>query len=182
MLGTFIKTLEPDYWEEIPSKAAIAGMASLMVFIAYTMCFHGWVPLLSGTTLLIHESGHPIIGFILGDRMMVYGGTIFQLFFPLMFAWHFSKQSHSLGYVFGWIWEASSLINVGIYAADARSQSLTLVGNGDRIHDWNDILARWGLLNLDKLIGNLFMFSAWVIFIAMSYLLVRLWFASSTFR
>jgi hypothetical protein len=178
MWSTFIETFKPDYWESIPPKIAIGAMAGLMIFIVYAMTAWGWVPLLSGTTLLIHEAGHSIIGLVMGERMMIYGGTIFQLMFPLVFAWHFGRQRHAMGYLFAWVWEASSFKNVAIYAADARLQALPLVGNGDRIHDWNDILGRWGLLNADQFVGFIFASIAWVIIAGAAWLMVRLWIES----
>lgn len=175
MWSRFFNTFTPSYWNDIPPRLAIGAMAVVVVFIAYAMSAWGWVPLLSGTTLLIHEAGHPIVGMLMGENMMVYGGTIFQLVFPLVFAWHFCRQNQALGYCFAWTWEASSLRNVGIYAADAKTQGLPLVGNGDRLHDWNEILGRWGWLNADHFVGFIFTCLAWVVLAAVAWLMFRLW-------
>lgn len=181
MVSRLLHTFSETHWSAIPSRASVGAMAALVAFIAYAMTAWGWVPLLSGATLLIHEAGHPIFG-ILSERLMVYGGSMLQLIFPLAFAWHFHRQSHALGYCFAWAWEASSLRNVGIYAADARAQGLPLVGAGDRLHDWAEILGRWGWLAADHWIGYLFGCLAWVILAGVSWLLLRLWAQSPSKR
>jgi hypothetical protein len=170
-----LNTFTSSYWKSIPPRVAVVSMGGVVIFIAYAMSVWGWVPLLSGTTLLIHEAGHAIVGVLMGEKMMVYGGTIFQLGFPLVFAWHFCRQNQALGYCFAWAWEASSLRNVGIYAADAKTQGLALVGKGDRLHDWGEILGRWGWLSADQVVGGIFTCLGWVVLALVAWLMVRLW-------
>ena len=52
------------------------------------------------------------------------------------------------------IWTMQNLWNVARYMGDARAQLLPLVGNGDRIHDWSEILGRWGALESDIYLAN----------------------------
>lgn len=110
-----------------------------------------WVPLLDSANLALHEAGHPLVG-LFSARLMVYGGTWFQLAFPAAFAWHFRRSGHSAGWVFALGWLGESLMNVGRYMRDARAQQLPLVGGGD--HDWTEILGRWGLLRWDLALGG----------------------------
>jgi hypothetical protein len=111
----------------------------------------GWVFLLDGANLALHEAGHPVVG-LFSERLMVYGGTIFQLLFPALFAHHFWRRRQAPGFAAMLLWLAESLMNVGRYMKDARAQALPLVGGGE--HDWTEIFGRFGVLAHDVGIGN----------------------------
>lgn len=179
MLRFFISSLTPEPWTTPPSRASILGLGAVLLVIAYGMAVPGWVFLLDNATLLIHEAGHPFLGSV-SDRLMVYGGTIFQLAFPLAFCWHFMRHDQALGYCFALAWEAASIHNVGRYMSDARLQALPLVGNGDRIHDWHEIFERWGLLRHDVFIGGCASLLSWLLFGCCAYMLVRLFMADAS--
>lgn len=126
----------------------------MLLLLAYVLWQHfltedRWVFLLDNANLAIHEAGHPLIG-LLSERLMVYGGTLFQLAFPLAFALHFRRQRHATGWAVALAWFGENLLNVGRYMADARAQLLPLVGGA---HDWTEIWSRWGLLNWDTRLG-----------------------------
>ena len=106
---------------------------------------------------------HPLLG-LLNSRLMVYGGTIFQLAFPVAVAMHFRKQGHVVGETIGQVWLGESLLNVARYMGDARAQVLPLVGGGE--HDWTEILGRWGLLHLDTRLASSLRFCASLFIIA----------------
>ncbi len=112
--------------------------------------------LLNGIDLFIHEAGHPILGLFGWRFLMVAGGTIFQLAFPIAFASHFYKdgQPRSGDACVGWL--GQSFLHIGIYAADARAQELPLVGGGE--HDWTYLLGETGLLTHDVGVGRFFDF------------------------
>jgi len=78
------------------------------------------VPILDSANLAIHEAGHPIVG-LLGGRLMVYGGTLFQLLFPALVAFHFLRRGGAVGLAFGLVWLGENLLNVMRYMADARA-------------------------------------------------------------
>ena len=137
----------------VPTEA----FAAVTVFAAICLAFHwfgeqGWVPILDSANLALHEAGHPLVGLFSG-RAMVYGGTLFQLAFPLAAAWHFYRAVHPAGYAASLVWLGENLFNIARYMADARSQLLPLVGGGD--HDWTEIFGRWGVLHLDGRIAGL---------------------------
>jgi hypothetical protein len=155
-------------------------MGLLVLYVSWKMAFKGWVFPLDNCTLAVHEAGHPIVGMLLGDRMMVYGGSLFQVVFPAIFIWHFLRERTALGYVFAILWEASSLHNLGIYVADARDQALPLAGNGDRIHDWAEILGRWNLVGSCDLLGGVLVLLCWCLTGACVILLLRLWIRPQT--
>jgi len=177
ILQIVLSTLTAGFWEKLPGRQEIAGLGLVLVFMSYMMSQNGWVPLLDWATLTIHEAGHPIVGMLFGQNMMVYGGSLFQVLFPLVFVWHFFRQRQVLGYCFSIAWEASSLHALGRYVADARAQELPLVGNGDRIHDWNEILSRWDLLGWDHVFGNFLYGACWILIGCCICMLWNLWLA-----
>ena len=128
-----------------------------------------WVPLLDSANLALHEAGHPIVGLV-SSRLCVYGGTMFQLIFPLLVAREFRRQGHTAGLALALIWLGENLMNIGRYMADARAQVLPLVGGGE--HDWTEIFSRWGVLPLDTRIGG---FTRFLGLVLMAYALIWLW-------
>lgn len=135
----------------------LARLAAVAAFALLCLGFHwlgesGWVPILDSANLVLHEAGHPLIG-VLSGRLMVYGGTIFQLAFPLAAAWHFQRSGNCAGAAAAMVWLGENLLNVARYMADARVQELPLVGGGE--HDWAEIFSRWGVLQLDTRVAGL---------------------------
>lgn len=145
---------------KIISMPAVVGLLTLTALILkMSLTGDKWVWFLDGANLLFHEAGHPIFG-ILSERLMVYGGTLGQLAFPLTVWWQFWMKRDLAGFYVGAIWFAENWLNIGRYMADARAQELPLVGNGDRIHDWNEIFERWHLLNADTTLAGIVRFLA----------------------
>lgn len=139
------------------APVTLAGLLAVGAFAAVCLGFHlfgaqGWVPILDSANLALHEAGHPLVG-LFSERAAVYGGTLFQLAFPLAAAWHFRRAGHAAGMAAACVWLGENLFNVARYMADARTQALPLVGGGD--HDWAEIFWRWGTLRLDGRIAGL---------------------------
>jgi len=156
-----------------PSPAALAG---LIAFALYCLACHflfgdGWVPVLDSANLAFHEAGHPLFG-LLGERWMVYGGTLMQLAMPAAVVWQFHRTGHVVGKSFATVWLGENLLNIARYMADARAQVLPLVG-GD--HDWTEILGRWGLLAADTRLAGLLRLVAVGIIVAACVGLYRHW-------
>lgn len=153
----------------------MAGAAAFALAIAACAWFgDGWVPLLDSANLAVHEGGHPLAG-ILSERLAVYGGTLAQIFFPAACMFEFRRRRDTLSFGLCGIWLGESLLNVARYMADARAELLPLVGGPDVMHDWNTILARWGLLHRDVLLANGLRVLAWIgIALALAFL-VRQW-------
>jgi hypothetical protein len=144
---------DPVEWTPVTRPAAIA----LTAFAAWIIWGHffsqgHWLLLLDNANLALHEAGHPLVG-IFSYRLMVYGGTLFQLLFPALFMCHFHRQGQRTGWIAALMWLGESLMNVAHYMKDARAQVLPLVGGGD--HDWTEIFSRWGVLQADVRIGTL---------------------------
>lgn len=140
-----------------PAPVSTGELLAVVAFGIACAGFHwlspqGWVPLLDSANLALHEAGHPLVG-LFSERATVYGGTLFQLMFPLAAAWHFRRSKNAGGIAGSLVWLAENLFNVARYMADAREQELPLVGNGD--HDWTEIFSRWGVLHLDGRIAGI---------------------------
>lgn len=126
--------------------------ASVLMLWFHLFTEQAWVPFVDSANLALHEAGHPLIG-MFSNRLMVYGGTIFQLLFPYLVIRHFLKADDALGVAAGRVWFGENLLNVARYMADARAQLLPLVGGGE--HDWTEIFTRWGVLTADTRIAGL---------------------------
>lgn len=131
-------------------------MVVVIAFAVACVGFHwfspdGWFPLLDSANLAVHEAGHPLVS-IFSARATVYGGTLFQLAFPLVVALHFYRAANASGMAASIVWLGENLFNIARYMADARTRLLPLAGNGE--HDWAEIFSRWGALHLDIRIAN----------------------------
>ena len=150
--------LEPPPFDDPGTATVSAGQFfAVAAFAAACLGFHwfgedGWVPLLDSANLALHEAGHPLVG-IFSERLTVYGGTLFQLAFPLLAALQFRRSANPAGIAGALVWFGENLFNVARYMADARAQELPLVGNGD--HDWTEIFSRWHVLHLDGRIAGI---------------------------
>ncbi len=173
----FVEPLQPP-GEDVEGVHVTRGsFAAVAVIAAACVGFHAigtqsWVPLLDSANLALHEAGHPLTG-ILSSRLSVYGGTLFQLAFPVAVIVHFHRRGHEAGAAAGGVWLAESLLNVARYMADARAQMLPLVGGGD--HDWAEIFSRWHVLHLDTRIAGLTRFLAMVVMAGAVAWLYRRW-------
>ena len=153
----------------MPAIVALVLSGILWVFIGYYMKTDPhWVPILDNTNLVIHEAGHPLVG-ILSSNLAVYGGTWFQLLFPMVVWWKCHKRYPAVAFQdpswgmywlaksFSTGWLLTSLQNMARYLADARAQQLPLIGGlpPETSHDWFLILGRWDLLKWDTTFANI---------------------------
>ena len=142
---------EENEWPPTSTGATIAlSVVAAWIAWQHLLTADAWVLLLDNANLALHEAGHPIVG-LFSSRLAVYGGTIFQLLFPVLFAHYFWRERQPTGWAACLLWLAANLMNVGRYMKDARAGELPLVG-GD--HDWTEIFSRWGVLAHDVGIGN----------------------------
>ena len=110
-------------------------------------------------TLIVHEAGHAALFWSRSRLLTVAGGTLFQLAIPLLVAWLFWRQKDVHAVTVALFWLGTSLVDAGIYAADARAQILPRVspwgGEDDPLsHDWTYLLMRFGKLSRDEVIGG----------------------------
>jgi len=151
-------------------RYARLALAALLAWLAFG-AFHGesgYVPLLGDIDLAIHEFGHMLfmpfgIPF-LGRTMVILGGSLTQVAFPLLFVGYFlrKRQNGRRRDVFAamvclW-WSAINLLDVAIYCADSRAGELMLLdgltGKESDGHDWYNLLNGWGLLEHDTAIAR----------------------------
>ena len=100
-----------------------------------------------------------MIFMVLGNFMMVLGGTLGQLIMPLVVMGALIlKNRDNFGGSIGLWWFGQSLMDCAPYINDARDLQLTLLGGGtgaDRpgVHDWEDILTSLNLLQHERKIA-----------------------------
>src|SRR5437016_7495391 len=129
---------------------------------------YGNVPIVSDVSTAIHEFGHMLFmpfGIpILGRTMVILGGSLTEVAFPLLFVGYFLRKREDgrrhdvfAAMVCLW-WSAIGLLATAIYCADSRAGKLTLLdGLTDQEsegHDWYNLLDRWGLLEHDTEIAR----------------------------
>jgi len=144
------------------ARLTLAAFLAWLTWIAFRDDL-GYIPLLSDIDLAIHEFGHmlfmPFGIQFLGNTMMILGGSLTQVAFPLVFAGYFMQKGEDgrrrdlfAAMVCLW-WSGINLLSVAIYCADSRAGQLMLLngltGQESDAHDWNNLLARWGLLQHD---------------------------------
>lgn len=140
-----------------------AGSAVLFPLCAYFALTRGAYTFLDAADLVIHEAGHVFFA-PFGPFLRMAGGTLLQILLPLALVWHFLRNDYRLGTQVMLFWLGHNLINVSVYAADARARRLPLLGGDGVTHDWAYMLGRSGMLEHDALVGGAFFASALLVF------------------
>ena len=152
-----------DDWTPVTNADVVAYILAALLILWLANSDPHWVYLLDSANLAFHEAGHPLFS-LLSDRLTVYGGTLGQLMFPLAAGISFYRQRTTTSVAFAVLWLGENLFNIAVYMADARTQILPLVGNGE--HDWTEIFSRWGVLNWDTNIAGVLRLTGWLLVIA----------------
>lgn len=104
------------------------------------------VPFLDWFDLAVHEAGH-MLAMPLPRIAMFMAGSFLQVALPLAFAWYFGvARRDRLAGGFCLAWAGTSAWDVSVYAGDAVTMRLPLVGGGE--HDWAYILGHFDALHL----------------------------------
>jgi len=109
--------------------------------------------LLDDVNLAVHEAGHVVFQ-LLGDPVVVLGGSLFQVLVPAIFVGYFFLRHEWFAASVIMAWVGASLSNVALYIGDARAQELPLLGGENVIHDWWYLFTEWDLLPHDLAIAN----------------------------
>jgi hypothetical protein len=125
-----------------PRRILALLLVPYVLWLVFAYRYH----FIDGANLLFHEAGHVFFGFF-GQVLGILGGTLGQLFFPIVCIVYFYRQQKKFEAAVCGIWLGESMMYMAVYMGDARAQALPLVGNGHRIHDWHFLLGHWGLLN-----------------------------------
>jgi hypothetical protein len=154
------------------------AFAALLAWLTWN-AFHneyGYIPIVSDVSTAIHEFGHMLFmpfGIpILGHTMVILGGSLTQVAFPLIFVGYFlhKREDGPRRDVFGamaslW-WSGIALLATAIYCADSRAGKLMLLdgstGQESDGHDWYNLLNGWGLLEHDTQIARWMRMIAWL--------------------
>ncbi len=108
--------------------------------------------LLDSADLVIHEGGH-VVFLLFGRFIYMAGGTLMQMILPSLIGWHFCRTGYRTGAQVALVWLGQNLLNISVYASDARAMQLPLLGGGHVLHDWHFMLGQLGLLTADTAIG-----------------------------
>lgn len=126
---------------------------------------------LDSVDLPIHETGHLLFN-PLGEFMMVAGGSLFQVIFPLVFVGYFVWQRSYYSAAIVLLWVGQSILNVWVYASDAIVMQLFLTsgstGAEGSFHDWNYLLSEIGLIGSTKSVAKIIRFTGSVTIIISS--------------
>lgn len=103
----------------------------------------------------IHELGHLLFS-PFGRFLNILGGTIFELFAPLFGIINFYRQGDFFAITLSFGWLSSALFGVARYVGDAQAMNLPLAavfGMEDVVHDWNYLLNRLNIIELDAVLS-----------------------------
>ena len=141
------------------------GIWSIWFFQTNHRELYGHLPeinssIMHAINLAFHEAGHVIFR-VLGNFMMVLGGSLMQLLVPaaVMVAFVF-KHDNSFGGAVALWWLGQSAMDLAPYIYDARSGQLLLIGGfigreQPGSHDWTNLLGRLGMLDYGHALGTL---------------------------
>ncbi len=140
-------------------KLILAALLSLYIlWIAYDPMQGSF---LDNVDLPIHETGHLLFR-PFGEFMMIAGGSLFQVIFPLIFFGYFVWQRSYYSAAIVMLWVGQSILNVWVYASDAVVMQLVLTsgstGAEGGFHDWNYLLTATGLLESTKTVAKIIRF------------------------
>ena len=123
----------------------------LPVTVFYTLNM-GKFTFIDYVNILIHEGGHGIFR-IFGTYIHALGGTLMQIIIPALFIFYFISNRNRFGTQISFVYLGENLMNICVYAADARAHKLPLLGGNKVYHDWTYLLGEIGLLDYDIEVG-----------------------------
>lgn len=99
----------------------------------------------------IHELGHLAAGFSGNEFFGFLGGTLGEIFAPLLGLYMFRKQQDYLGILFAMVWLSSALFDVSAYMDSAKDPYFTAAvpiwaQGGEVQHDWTYLFTEMGVL------------------------------------
>jgi hypothetical protein len=102
----------------------------------------------------VHEASHLAV-FFLPPILVAAAGSIGEVSFTLLLLIATIKAKSYFAAVFAGLWVMLGFMSAGRYMADARAQSLPLIGPGETVqHDWHFVFSQLGWLNADTMIGG----------------------------
>jgi hypothetical protein len=140
-------------WKPVSRGALIAWLIAYGLFLWYAARDTEGFLFLDHANLVFHEAGHMFFSWF-GHTIMILGGTLGELLVPLGVGVYLALRRETAGVAFASVWFFENFLYIGTYMADARAETLPLVGTGDTLdHDWNILFSQWGVLMHDRQIG-----------------------------
>ncbi len=148
-------------WDEIKKWIPSAIIFLISVYLVINRGEYTWI---DNADLVIHEAGH-FFFILFGKFIYTAGGTLMQVLLPSLIAFYFFSKLYRPGVQFSLLWLGQNLINISVYAADARARRLHLLGGNKVYHDWHYMLGKLHLLEFDQTVGYIFVALAVLVFI-----------------
>lgn len=158
-------------WYALHGSAWTGSLVFLPICL-YFVLTRGDYTFMDTADLVIHEAGHFFFRFF-GTFMMIAGGTLMQVLLPSLLAWHFLRHDYRLGAQVSAFWLGHNLINISVYAADARTRVLPLLGGDTSGHDWWNLLRMVDLLHWDQTIAGAIFAMGILVFVGLLLLPLR---------
>jgi hypothetical protein len=136
----------------------------ILLVSAYLLLNRGTYTWIDNVDLIIHEGGH-FVFILFGKFIYTLGGTLMQIIIPFLIFDYFRRNGYRTGAQIGLLWLGQNLVNISVYAADARAKKLPLLGGKSVYHDWDYMLRETGLLQYDGEVGYFFMTLAAIVFL-----------------
>ena len=151
-------------WKPISTAAFIGWSAFYAAFLLYAFADRGEFLFIDNVNLVIHEGGHPLFSYF-GHTLMIWGGTLLELFVPFALALYFATMRQPTGAAFCAFFFFENFLYISVYMADARAMALPRVTTGDSDfveHDWSSIFSQLGVLQYDTRIAEVVQFFGWL--------------------
>jgi len=113
---------------------------------------------IDGANLMFHEAGHLIFSFC-PEWITIAAGSGLQTALPLAIAAYAVAKRQYFTAAVVLMWVGQTLTNTSVYAGDALTMRLDLIGGDGTTHDWNHLLWRFGLLHHATAIGMIFRYA-----------------------
>jgi hypothetical protein len=137
----------------------------LIIPIAYFFLSHqGHYTWIDNFDLIIHEPGHFFFSFM-GDTIHMLGGTLMQLIVPTLLIIYGFRAHRVFVTQFFMCFLAQNLINISVYAGDAVTMKLRLLGPPGAKHDWHYLLLKYNMLDMTADISMFFLVMAGITFL-----------------
>ncbi len=146
-------------WKPVSRGAGIAWLCIYALFLLYAFFDRSGFLFPDLVNLMIHEGGHFFFSWF-GHTIMILGGTLGELFVPLLCSAGFFWQREPFGFTFSIFWFFENFPYIGTYMADSRTAALPLVGSEES--DWTILFTQWGLLAQDQKIGGIMRTLGWL--------------------
>ena len=170
-------------WKPLSTAAFIGWSIFYVAFLLYAFANRGEYLFIDNVNLVIHEGGHPLFSYF-GHTLMIWGGTLLELFVPFALALYFATMRQPTGAAFCAFFFFENFLYISVYMADARAMALPLVTTGDSDfveHDWNFIFSQLGVLQYDTRIAGVVQLLGWLgMLMTVGWLGWRWWLDSRT--